>query len=107
MVPKYRFRILTGALRDSVASGIQAICAFVGCDVVELNVRPNHVYLVNDGTAEGCHIGFVGASEGPDIDATVASISAFGEKALLGRSSSGQVKKERRLEQMQLIDWGT
>ena len=45
-VPKYRFRILTGALREAAASGIQAICGFAGCEVVELNVQPDHVHLV-------------------------------------------------------------
>ena len=45
-VPKYRFRILTGALRDGAASGIHAICWFVGCEVVELNVQQDHVHLV-------------------------------------------------------------
>ena len=33
-VPKYRFRILVGAVRDAVHGGIQAICGFAGCEVV-------------------------------------------------------------------------
>lgn len=45
-VPKYRFRILTGALREAATSGIQAICGFAGREVVELNVQPDHVHLV-------------------------------------------------------------
>ena len=44
--PKCRFRILTGALREAAASGIEAICGFAGCEVVELNVQPDHVHLV-------------------------------------------------------------
>jgi len=36
-VPKYRFRILVGAVGDTVNAGIQAICGFAGCEVEELN----------------------------------------------------------------------
>ncbi len=45
-VPKYRFRILTGAVKEATESGIHAICGFAGCEVVELNVQPDHVHLV-------------------------------------------------------------
>ena len=45
-VPKYRFRILIGEVAQSVASGIQAICGFSGCEVVELNVQKDHVHLL-------------------------------------------------------------
>ena len=45
-VPKYRFRILTGSVKVALESGIQAICGFAGCEVVELNVQPDHVHLV-------------------------------------------------------------
>ena len=45
-VPKYRFRILVGGVAQSVESGIQAICGFAGCEVVELNVQKDHVHLL-------------------------------------------------------------
>ena len=45
-VPKYRFRILTGPVKAAVESGIQAICGFAGCEVVELSVQPDHVHMV-------------------------------------------------------------
>ena len=45
-VPKYRFRILVGEVAQSVQSGIQAICGFAGCEVVELNVQKDHVHLL-------------------------------------------------------------
>jgi putative transposase len=37
---------LVGALREAVQGGIQAICEFAGCEVVELNVQKDHVHLV-------------------------------------------------------------
>jgi putative transposase len=45
-VPKYRYRILTGQIKESVQAGIQAICGFCGCEVIELNVQADHVHLV-------------------------------------------------------------
>jgi len=45
-VPKYRFRILGGPVREAAESGIQAICGFAGCEVVELSVQRDHVHLV-------------------------------------------------------------
>jgi putative transposase len=37
---------LTGPIKEAVEGGIQAICGFAGCEVVELNVRSDHVHLV-------------------------------------------------------------
>jgi putative transposase len=45
-VPNYRFRILTGPVGQSAAEGIQAICGYAGCEVVELNVQKDHVHLI-------------------------------------------------------------
>ena len=45
-VPKYRHRILDGVIREATESGIQAISGYAGCEVVELNVQPDHVHLV-------------------------------------------------------------
>lgn len=45
-VPKYRFRILTGAVKEAYEGAMNAICGFAGCEVVELNLQPDHVHLV-------------------------------------------------------------
>jgi hypothetical protein len=45
-VPKYRFRILTGPVKEAMEAGIQAICGFAGCEIVGLSVQPDHVHLV-------------------------------------------------------------
>ena len=45
-VPKYRYRILTGSVRQAAEDWVQAICGYAGCEVVELNVQPDHVHLV-------------------------------------------------------------
>ena len=45
-VPKYRHRILDGAIREATETGIQAISGYAGCEVVELNVQRDHVHLI-------------------------------------------------------------
>ena len=45
-VPKYRFRILKGAVGDMVESDIRSLCDWKGCDVEELSVQEDHVHLM-------------------------------------------------------------
>jgi len=45
-VPKYRFRILKGALRDLVEGDIRMLCEWKSCEVQELSVQEDHVHLV-------------------------------------------------------------
>ena len=45
-VPKYRYRVLTGPVRESAHVGIHAICGYAGCELVELNVQRDHVHLI-------------------------------------------------------------
>ena len=44
--PKYRYRVLSGNVGESMATGIQAICGYAGGEVDELNVQKDHVHLV-------------------------------------------------------------
>jgi len=45
-VPKYRYRVLTGPVGKAVGAGIQALCGYAGCEVVEMNVQREHVHLI-------------------------------------------------------------
>ncbi len=45
-VPKYRYRILTGALGESVERDIRTLCEWREVEVMELSVQPDHVHLV-------------------------------------------------------------
>jgi putative transposase len=45
-VPKYRFRILTGSVKESVEEGVHAICGYTGCEITEMNIQGDHVYMV-------------------------------------------------------------
>ena len=45
-VPKYRYRILQGAVGQEVSTCLQVFAKQKGCEVVELNVQADHVHLL-------------------------------------------------------------
>lgn len=44
--PKYRFRILTGLVKELVDHDLRMLCDWKGCEVIELNIQPDHVHLI-------------------------------------------------------------
>ena len=45
-VPKYRFRILVGEIKEEVEKTIRLISDKKGCEIVELNIQEDHVHLL-------------------------------------------------------------
>ncbi len=45
-VPKYRFRILTGAVAGELFKTIHVYCGRMNSEVLELNIQSEHVHLV-------------------------------------------------------------
>ena len=45
-VPKYRFRVLKGAIAEEVATCIRIFSEQLGCEVIEMNVQEDHVHLL-------------------------------------------------------------
>ena len=45
-VPKYRFRILTGAIKELVEEDLRMLCEWKSCEVLELNVQIDHIHLL-------------------------------------------------------------
>ena len=45
-IPKYRFRILKGAIKELVESDIVLLCDRKSCEVIEFNVQEDHVHLL-------------------------------------------------------------
>ena len=45
-VPKYRFRILTGSIKDLVAHDLRMLCEWKGCEVIEMNIQIDHIHLL-------------------------------------------------------------
>ena len=44
--PKYRFRVLTGIVKDLVEHDIKMLAEWKGSEVLELNVQPDHIHIV-------------------------------------------------------------
>tara|TARA_Y100000031_G_C7949590_1_gene260901 strand:+ start:91 stop:534 length:444 start_codon:yes stop_codon:yes gene_type:complete len=44
--PKYRFKILTGEVGEFVDKTVRLLCEWKGVEVLELNVRPDHVHVI-------------------------------------------------------------
>jgi len=45
-VPKYRYRVLKGAIKELVTQDIVLLCDRKSCEVIELNVQEDHVHLL-------------------------------------------------------------
>ena len=45
-VPKYRFRILEGAVKELLEQDIRTLCSWRDVEVIELSVQKDHVHLV-------------------------------------------------------------
>ena len=45
-VPKYRFRILTGAIKALVEEDIKMLCEWKRCDIQEMSVQEDHIHIV-------------------------------------------------------------
>jgi putative transposase len=44
--PKYRYKMLKGAIAQEVHNCVQVYCSRLGCEVIELNVQVDHVHLL-------------------------------------------------------------
>ena len=44
--PKYRYRVLSGALGEEVRGTLLTIAGWMGVEVVELSVMPDHVHML-------------------------------------------------------------
>jgi REP-associated tyrosine transposase len=45
-VPKYRFRILTGGVKEQIEDDIAKLCDWKDVEIMELSVQSDHVHLV-------------------------------------------------------------
>jgi len=44
--PKYRYRILKGEVKEAVEDCIRLFSSRLNCEIVELNIQPDHVHLL-------------------------------------------------------------
>ena len=45
-VPKYRYRVLSGAIKELLERDIRGMSEWLGCEVRELNIQVDHVHMV-------------------------------------------------------------
>jgi putative transposase len=45
-VPKFRYRVLRGPVGEEVHNCIHVFAGRLGCEVIELNIQPDHVHLL-------------------------------------------------------------
>ena len=45
-VPKYRYRILTGEIKELLNKDIRSLCEWKGCEIGEMNIQEDHIHLV-------------------------------------------------------------
>jgi len=45
-VPKYRYRVLTGKVGFEISKTIRVYAEKLGCEIVEINIQPDHVHLL-------------------------------------------------------------
>jgi len=45
-VPKFRYRVLRGPVAEEVFNCIHVFAGRLGCEIIELNVQPDHVHLL-------------------------------------------------------------
>ena len=43
--PKYRFKILTGAIKDLLEHDIRSICSWKEVEIIEMNIQIDHVHM--------------------------------------------------------------
>ena len=44
--PKYRYRVLAGALADFLEQTIRMLCQWKNIEILEMNVKEDHIYLI-------------------------------------------------------------
>ena len=44
--PKYRYKVLIGRVKEEIKSTLELFCAKLDCEIVELNIQPDHVHLL-------------------------------------------------------------
>ena len=45
-VPKYRFRVMTGVVKELIEQDIKLLCEWKACEIEEMNVQQDHVHLI-------------------------------------------------------------
>ena len=62
--PKYRYRVLTGPVHKEVHNCLNIFSGQLGCEVVEMNIKNDHIHLITNVTPKVSISQFMGTMKG-------------------------------------------
>ena len=86
--PKYRYRVLTGAIKEEVDRCIRAFSEYKKCEIVELNVHWPYTHHRN-GSTKGIHFGVCGDGQREDCYPSIQPVSWTQRTEVLWQSFLG------------------
>jgi len=84
--PKYRYRILEGDIARMVEHKIRTVCEWKGIEILELNIRKDHVHMVATIPPRISNIRRDGDYKGEDSDSGFQGAYESKGEAILGES---------------------
>ncbi len=88
-VPKYRYRVLSGAIKEMMERDIRGISEWLGCEVTELNVQGDHVHVVVSIPPKVSVSDYMGMIKGKTAIKLFKSYPGMGKKPYWGESLLG------------------
>jgi REP element-mobilizing transposase RayT len=89
-VPKYRYRVLEGAVVKSLEKDIRKICAWKEAEIEEMSVQKDHVHLLVSIPPKVSVSEFMGTLEREDGDSNLQELSRAETETVLGESLLGE-----------------
>ena len=89
-VPKFRFRVLQGAIAEEVATCIRIFSEQLGCEIIEMNIQVDHVDLLVMVPPKVSVSGFVGTIKGRTAIRVMNKFRKLKEKPYWGKSPLGK-----------------
>ena len=83
-VPKYRYRILKGAIKEELQRDIKGMSEWLGCEVEELNIQEDHVHILVSIPPKVSLSEYVGAVKGKTAIKLFKSYSGLRKKPYWG-----------------------
>ena len=89
-VPKYRYRVLEGSIKEAVEHDTRALCEWKEVEVIELSVQPDHIHLVCSIPPKLAAKEVHGVSEGEAGDQDFQELPTPEGEAILGQPLLGE-----------------
>ena len=83
--PKYRYRILKGALSKYVEQTLRMLCEWKNIEILEMNVKEYHIHMVLPIPLKIINIQSNGNAKRQNSNKTLQKLSSSQKEALLGK----------------------